>query len=231
MLRGENKGLLGLATDRLCSAVRSTAARMPGDKIRRQESSNTMGAALIGMIWTAMACDEHGQQFAGLRAVARSYYVIKGRPDEHLGQMPATRRSRSCVIWARSQWWMRMTFLLATSASTAACLSRSRRMATGISWSIAHAATTTAGRSYGDIFAPTSKFSCIRSICAIAAQEGLTLYRFDVKGAFLLAECKERVYINLPGKYRLPKGMVLKYRRLIYGLKQNAHGWRHSFNV
>ena len=27
---GENRDLLGLATDRLCSAVRNTAARMPG---------------------------------------------------------------------------------------------------------------------------------------------------------------------------------------------------------
>jgi len=51
--------------------------------------------------------------------------------------------------------------------------------------------------SYGDTFAPTSKFSCIRSTCAIAAQEGLTLYQFDVKGAFLLANCKERERDNV----------------------------------
>jgi len=51
------------------------------------------------------------------------------------------------------------------------------------------------------------------------------LYQFDVKGAFPLAECKERVYINLPGKYRLPKGKVLQCRRLIHSLKQTAHGW------
>jgi len=57
----------------------------------------------------------------------------------------------------------------------------------------------------------------------------LTLYQFDVKGGFLLAECKERVYINLPGKYRLPKGKVLQCRRLIYGLKQAAHGWNQMF--
>jgi len=31
-----------------------------------------------------MACDEHGQQVAGLRPVPRSYYDIKRRPDEHL---------------------------------------------------------------------------------------------------------------------------------------------------
>jgi len=83
--------------------------------------------------------------------------------------------------------------------------------------------------SYGKTFAPTSKFSCIQSICAIAAQEGLTLYQFNVKRAFLLAKCKERVYINLPGKYRLPKGKVLQCRRLIYGLKQAAHGWNQMF--
>jgi len=74
--------------------------------------------------------------------------------------------------------------------------------------------------SYGDTFAPTSTFSCIRSICSIVAQEGLTLYQFGVNGAFLLAECKERVYINLPGRYRLPKGKMLQRRRLISGLKQ-----------
>jgi len=57
---------------------------MPGGKIRRQESSNTMSAAMIGLIWTAMACDEHGQQFSEMRPVPRIYYDIKGRPGEHL---------------------------------------------------------------------------------------------------------------------------------------------------
>ena len=31
-----------------------------------------------------MACDEHDQQLAGMHSVPRSYYDIKGRPDEHL---------------------------------------------------------------------------------------------------------------------------------------------------
>jgi len=66
-------------------------------------------------------------------------------------------------------------------------------------------------------------------MCAIAAQEGLTLCQFDVKGAFLPAECKERVFINLPGKYRLPKGKMLQCRRLIYDLNQAAHGWDQMF--
>ena len=60
MFRDKNKGLFGLAADCLCSVVRSTAATMPGGKIRKQASFNTMGAAVIGMIYTAIACDEHG---------------------------------------------------------------------------------------------------------------------------------------------------------------------------
>ena len=84
MFGDKTRGLFGLATDRHCSAVRNTAARMPGGKIRRQESSHTIGAAMIGMIWTAMTCDEHDQQLAGMRPVLRIYYNIKGRPDEHL---------------------------------------------------------------------------------------------------------------------------------------------------
>ena len=47
--------------------------------------------------------------------------------------------------------------------------------------------------SNGDTFAPTLRFSCIRLICTLAAQEGLTLYLFDARGAFLLTECKQRV--------------------------------------
>jgi len=67
--------------------------------------------------------------------------------------------------------------------------------------------------SSGEEIAPTSKFSIIRTICAIAAQENLTLYQFDIKGAFLMASCKEPVFMNLPGyntgRYRLPNGKAL----------------------
>jgi len=84
MFRDKTRGLAGLATDRLRSAVRKASTKMPGVKIRRHESFITTGAAMMGMIWTAIACDEHGQQLAGMRPVPRSYYDIKGRPDEHL---------------------------------------------------------------------------------------------------------------------------------------------------
>jgi hypothetical protein len=83
--------------------------------------------------------------------------------------------------------------------------------------------------SCGDTFAPTSKFSCFRTIYAIAAQEGLKLYQFDVKGAFPMAPCEEPIYLNPPGRCRLPKGKALKCLRYIYGLRQSAAHWHKLF--
>ena len=88
MFGGKTRGLMGLATDRLCSAVRSTAARMPGGKIRRQKSSNTIGTAMIGMIWT----DEHGQQLAGMCPVPRNYLISRAYLTSTFGLRPATRK-------------------------------------------------------------------------------------------------------------------------------------------
>ena len=107
--------------------------------------TDTIGAVMIGMIWTAMSCVEHDQQLAGMRPVSRSYYDIKGRPDEHLWMEARDKEIKNCLRWARSQLWMRLTFLLSTRVSTVACLSRSKKMATVIYCSIAHAATPTAG--------------------------------------------------------------------------------------
>ena len=54
MFGDKTRGLLGLATDRLSSAVRNTAAR-------RQESSNTIGAAMIGPPWLVTSMASSGE--------------------------------------------------------------------------------------------------------------------------------------------------------------------------
>ena len=79
--------------------------------------------------------------------------------------------------------------------------------------------------SYMEKFAPTCKFSIIRTICAIAARKNLTLYQFDIKCAFLIAKCKEPVYMILQGRYRLHNGRALRCIKLLYGLKQSAYGF------
>jgi len=51
-----------------------------------------------------------------------------------------------------------------------------------------------------------------------------------VMGAFLLAPCKEDIYLNFPGRYKLPKGKCLKCRSYVYGLKQSAARWHELFS-
>jgi len=175
MFGGETRGLFGLATDRLCSAARSTAAKMPGGTIKRQESSNTIGAAMIGTIWTAMACDEHGQQFAGMRPVPRSYYDIKGRPDKHLWVEACDKEIKKLFVMD--------TFSIVDESeipysykSINRCMSFKIKKDGGNNILEYRARCNADGRqqevgSYGYTFTPTSKLNCIRSICAITAQE------------------------------------------------------------
>eukprot|EP00961_Rhodomonas_salina_P072536 974687-Rhodomonas_salina.1 len=51
---------------------------------------------------------------------------------------------------------------------------------------------------FGETFAPTSCFSMIRLIIAITVQAGLTLYQFDIQGAFLCAPIDQEIYLKLP---------------------------------
>ena len=48
----------------------------------RVESTETRECSEVGLAWAAAICEESGQDFAGYTSVPRSYYDIKGRPDE-----------------------------------------------------------------------------------------------------------------------------------------------------
>jgi len=92
MFGGGTRGLMGLAADRLRSAVRNTAIKMSGGKIRRQDSSCKICPAIIGMIWTAIAYDEHSQQLAGMCPVPRNYLISRAYLTSTFGLRPATRK-------------------------------------------------------------------------------------------------------------------------------------------
>jgi len=72
---------------------------------------------------------------------------IKGIPEEHLWVEACDKEIKKLFgMGAFSHMDERHSkFLPATRVSNAACLSRSRRTATEISWSIAHVATPTGG--------------------------------------------------------------------------------------
>ena len=45
-----------------------------------------------------------------------------------------------------------------------------------------------------------------------------------------MAPCKEEIYLNFPGRYKLPKGKCLKCRSYVYGLKQSTARWHELFS-
>ena len=59
----------------------------------------------------------------------------------------------------------------------------------------------------------------------------MKLFQFDVKSAFLIPECKEKVFVQLPGEYRLPQGKVLRCLKYQYGLKNSALAWNEHLNA
>eukprot|EP00961_Rhodomonas_salina_P230147 3109975-Rhodomonas_salina.1 len=82
---------------------------------------------------------------------------------------------------------------------------------------------------FGETFAPTSRFSIIRLIIAIAVQAGLTLYQFDIRGAFLCAPLDREIYLKLPPGYSPPPGKTAKLLRSLYGLRQAPSAFHALF--
>ena len=75
----------------------------------------------------------------------------------------------------------------------------------------------------------TQKFGVesVRTVIALAVQNGLKLHQMDVATAFLNGELKEEVYMKQPEGF-VTKGqehLVCRLRRNIYGLKQSSRCW------
>jgi hypothetical protein len=71
---------------------------------------------------------------------------------------------------------------------------------------------------YGDTYAPTARLYTVRTMAAIAAQEGLTMKKFDLTGAFLIADMDTPMYVQVPG-YDLPSDKALMLKKALYGTK------------
>eukprot|EP00961_Rhodomonas_salina_P242944 3282171-Rhodomonas_salina.1 len=84
---------------------------------------------------------------------------------------------------------------------------------------------------FGETFAPTSRFSMIRMIVAIAVQAGLTLYQFDIRGAFLCAPIDREIYLKLPPGYEPPQGKTAKLLHSLYRLKQAPFAFHSLFEA
>ena len=77
------------------------------------------------------------------------------------------------------------------------------------------------GIDYNEIFCPVVRSESIRTVIALAAQNGLQLHQIDITTAFLNGNLEEEVYMKQPEGFT-DKGqehLVCRLKRSIYGLK------------
>lgn len=74
---------------------------------------------------------------------------------------------------------------------------------------------------YGETYAPTARLWVVRSLAAIAAQEGLTMKKFDLTGAFLIADMDKTLHVQIPG-YDIPRDKALLLKKALYGGKSSG---------
>jgi hypothetical protein len=74
---------------------------------------------------------------------------------------------------------------------------------------------------YGDTYAPTARLWTVRTMAAIAAHEGLVMKKFDLTGAFLIADMDVPMHVQVPG-YDLPKDKALLLKKALYGTKSSG---------
>jgi len=82
------------------------------------------------------------------------------------------------------------------------------------------------GIDLAETFAPVTKFTTLRVLLALVPENDWELHSMDVKTAFLNGVLEEEVYMQCPeGIDEIPKGMVCRLVKAIYGLRQSPRTW------
>lgn len=82
------------------------------------------------------------------------------------------------------------------------------------------------GIDYGEVFAPVTRHTTIRTLLALTAAHDLEIAHLDVKTAFLHGNLEEEIYMVQPKGYEIGgAGMVCKLVKGLYGLKQAPRCW------
>ena len=87
------------------------------------------------------------------------------------------------------------------------------------------------GTDYDETFCPVVRMESLRTLIALAIQNGLKLHQIDVTTAFLNGELKE-VFMKQPEGF-IVKGqehLVWRLKRSIYGLKQSPRCWNSALD-
>ena len=88
------------------------------------------------------------------------------------------------------------------------------------------------GLDYDETFSPVVRFESLRTVIALAVQNGMKLHQMDVTTAFLNGELEEEVYMKQPEGFAAKgqEDMVCKLKRSIYGLKQSPRCWNSALD-
>ncbi len=90
---------------------------------------------------------------------------------------------------------------------------------------VAQGFTQVEGVDFDKTFMPVAKFASLCAILALAAELDLEVHQMDVKSAYLNGELKEDIHMKPPSSLDIPKGMVLKLVKAVYGTKQGGCVW------
>ena len=85
------------------------------------------------------------------------------------------------------------------------------------------------GIDYEETFAPVAKFTSIRLLIALAAENGYHIHQADIDKAYLHGKLDKPIYMRVPDGVSMP-GKVLKLNRSLYGLKQAGRIWNDEID-
>lgn len=90
---------------------------------------------------------------------------------------------------------------------------------------VARGFTQTPGVDFDETYSPVVDVGTRRLFLAIASDPQMVTKQMDIETAFLQSELDKEIYLEPPPGLEIPKNMILKLRKAIYGLKQSPLLW------
>ncbi|KAG1337790.1 Retrotransposon protein [Cocos nucifera] len=88
------------------------------------------------------------------------------------------------------------------------------------------------GIDFFETFSPVARIDTIRTILAVAAQNGWQVFQLDVQSAFLNGDLEEVVYVRRSEGFEIKgkKEKVYRLEKVLYDLKQAPRAWYSKIN-
>ena len=80
-------------------------------------------------------------------------------------------------------------------------------------------------KDYHDTFSAVASMTTFRILINVSAILGWDIFTIDVSQAYTQGELLDDIYVQAPRSHPLPKGVVYKLRRPLYGTKQAGRCW------